>query len=547
MASKKATLVLKLKDLATRGLNKIDRGLNKLSASVRGTRLGFVAAGVAVLGLGISFVKAAGQIEQWRISFTTMLGSAERADILLGKIKQFAKETPFDLPQVVKGGRALLAFGIEADKIIPTMKALGDVSAGLGVPMERLILNFGQVKAQAKLTGRELRDFAVAGVPLLAVLAKNLNVVEAEIQSMVSKGKIGFKEVEKAFISMSSEGGRFANLMEKQMDSLEGKFSNLGDVVFQVSASFGESMLPATKKVVDVFIKLGDAILRVISTSDDMLSINEIGLEMAEKEIEKLKEKRQAIIDNTFFSQFLDVVELNNSINALERIRADLKAKVKAAKIEKDLAAKKKKRLELERKGTLAAEKRISKDIIKIKQDREKAENKMRKERIDAVRTTLTFISTLTQAKTKELVLIGKAATIALIAMNTQNAASGARAALSSIPIVGPALGQAAFLAIIASGAVQAARVAGIELAEGGIVQPRPGGTIARLGEGGQAEAVIPLDDEGAGLGGITINVGVLVGSEDSVRELAVMIDEELFALKRNNESQAFDTVGSSI
>ena len=106
---------------------------------------------------------------------------------------------------------------------------LGDVSAGLSVPMERLILNFGQVKAQAKLTGRELRDFAVAGVPILDELARNLNKSKSEIQDMVSAGKIGFGEVTEAFKSMTSEGGRFNNLMEEQAKTLLGRISNLKD------------------------------------------------------------------------------------------------------------------------------------------------------------------------------------------------------------------------------------------------------------------------------------------------------------------------------
>ena len=139
------------------------KGLAKISDNLNRSKLVFAAASAGLGALGYASVKAAGKMEQWRISFTTMLGGAEKAEKMLAKIKQFAKETPFDLPQVVKGSKGLLAFGIEAEKIIPTLKSLGDVSAGLGVPMERLILNFGQVKSQAKLTGRELRDFAIAG------------------------------------------------------------------------------------------------------------------------------------------------------------------------------------------------------------------------------------------------------------------------------------------------------------------------------------------------------------------------------------------------
>jgi tape measure domain-containing protein len=105
------------------------------------------------------------------------------------------------------------------------------VSAGLGVPMERLILNFGQVRVQGQLTGRELRDFAIAGVPLIDELAKNLGVTKERIADMVSEGKIGFPEVSTAFETMTSNGGKFEDLMDKQSKTFSGIVSNMSDEI----------------------------------------------------------------------------------------------------------------------------------------------------------------------------------------------------------------------------------------------------------------------------------------------------------------------------
>lgn len=237
-------------------------GLKKIGDDLSRSKLLFAAATASIAAVGLASLKAAGQMEQWRISFTTMLGSAEKAGVLLEMIKEFAKETPFELPDVVKGAKNLLAFGIEGDKLLPTLKSLGDVSAGLGVPMERLILNFGQIKSQAKLTGRELRDFAIAGVPLLSELAKNLNITEKEVQDMVSAGKIGFEEVDKAFKTMSGEGGKFANLMKNQMKSLFGIWSNLKDAIIQAAIAVGDILIPITKDLVMWLIKLVDMFMK---------------------------------------------------------------------------------------------------------------------------------------------------------------------------------------------------------------------------------------------------------------------------------------------
>src|SRR3990172_354952 len=138
----------------------------------------------AVQGISNFITKVAsvrGEFQQLQVAFETMLGSKIAADKMMQDVVEFAKKTPFEIGEVASGTKQLLAYGIESQKIIPTLKSLGDVAAALSVPMERLILNYGQVRVQGKLTGRELRDFSIAGVPLVAELAKQLNRAESEI------------------------------------------------------------------------------------------------------------------------------------------------------------------------------------------------------------------------------------------------------------------------------------------------------------------------------------------------------------------------------
>lgn len=182
-----------------------------------------------------------GQFQQLGVAFETMLGNKAKADKLMADAVDFAAKTPFQLTEVARGTKQLLAYKLSAEEVLPTLKALGDVSAGLSVPIERLILNYGQVKTASKLTGRELRDFNMAGVPLISELAKNLNKSETAIQDMVSAGKIGFKDVENAFKTMTNEGGHFANLMDKQSATITGKISNLYDVIDEKLNEIGTS------------------------------------------------------------------------------------------------------------------------------------------------------------------------------------------------------------------------------------------------------------------------------------------------------------------
>jgi len=233
-------------DVDDKELKRLDKGIGQITSNIRRLTVAFAAAGAGML----FFVREAGKLEQTEIAFTTMLGSAEKAKEVLSDLYAFAAKTPFKIPEVEENARTLLAMGIEVDKIIPTMKALGDVAAGLSKPLWRIALNYGQVKTQAKLTGRELRDFAVLGVPIIAELATMLNKTKAEIQEMVSRGKIGFPIVEEAFRRMSSEGGDFNNLMIKQSKSLFGLWSNLIDFLIIYSRRVGKTLLPQAKRMV---------------------------------------------------------------------------------------------------------------------------------------------------------------------------------------------------------------------------------------------------------------------------------------------------------
>lgn len=219
-------------------MDSFSSSLGGISSQLAGIGAGLTATlTVPLTLLGKTMVEQVGNIEQLRVAFDTMLGSAEAGAKALNDVQQFAAKTPFDLPQVAAGAKQLLAFGTSTQDLIPTLKSLGDVSAGLNVPLERIILNYGQIQVQGKLTGRELRDFSTAGVPLIETLAKQFGKTRSEITDMVSEGRIGFKDVEKAFQSMTGEGGRFFNLMEKQSKTLQGVVSNIKDNFVRLSLS----------------------------------------------------------------------------------------------------------------------------------------------------------------------------------------------------------------------------------------------------------------------------------------------------------------------
>lgn len=231
------------------------------------------------------------------------------------------------------------------------------------------------------------------------------------------------------------------------------------------------------------------------------------------------------------------------ALMANEQDRAELESLNKTIAKEKNTTA----AVEAERKKRVLLQKYYDKQEMLGKDALDEFDEFFQQKSMRRATEAAGYLSRLQNSKNSEMVAIGKAAAIANIGIDTARGAVAAYAALAPIPFVGPGLGAAAAAAMIAYGAEQTAQVAGIQLAEGGIVKSRPGGIQATIGEGGRDEAVIPLDDDRAAgvLGGVTINInaGAFVGDQASAREFARFVDHELYRMKRSNESLSFDGV----
>lgn len=256
-------ILLTLKDLATGNLDKTSKEAQQLKGKLEGVQSAFQTLAV---GSGIAFaaisggiykaVQAAATLEQAEVAFSTMLGSGEKAKQLLNDLSVLASSTPFELTGIRQTAKQLLAFGITADEMIPTLKILGDVSAGVSVPIEQVAYAYGQVRTANQLYGTELRQFMNAGVPILDELAKMYGVTASEAKKMVEEGKVGFDDVEKAFQNMSGEGGRFFNMMEQQSQTFNGRMSTLKDTINKFLEDAGKPLLEQFKPMVEWIIKI---------------------------------------------------------------------------------------------------------------------------------------------------------------------------------------------------------------------------------------------------------------------------------------------------
>ncbi len=225
------------------------------------------AAGFSAISFAKKVAEVRGQFQQLEVAFTTMLGSAEKASSLMQQLTKTAAVTPFDLQGVTQGAKQLLAYGIEAEKVNDTLVHLGDIAAGLSIPLNDLVYLYGTTMTQGRMFTQDLRQFMGRGIPLAEELAKQFGVTKDKVQELVSSGKVGAKEFNEAIMAMSSEGGKFAGLMEAQSKTINGQISNIEDAIDTMFNEIGqksEGIINGTLSVVSSLVENYERVGKVL-------------------------------------------------------------------------------------------------------------------------------------------------------------------------------------------------------------------------------------------------------------------------------------------
>lgn len=198
-------------------------------------KLGLLFSVAAIEGYIGKLVQVRGEFELQNRALQAILQNKDQADQLFNQVVELAVRSPYRVKELVTYTKQLAAYRIETEKLYDTTKMLADISSGLGVEMDRLILAFGQVKAANYLRGTELRQFSEAGINILGELATYFTELEGrmvsvgEVFDMVSNRMVAFEDVEEVFKRITSAGGIFYNMQEIQAETLQGQISNLQD------------------------------------------------------------------------------------------------------------------------------------------------------------------------------------------------------------------------------------------------------------------------------------------------------------------------------
>lgn len=604
MAQEKATLWIKIKQTGQTALGKLPKILGAIGKAglVAGTAIvGFVAGVAKMAGMSAQF-------DAVKRAFTNLATTqGQDADKMLAKMRELSRGTVSDMKLMQSANQALL-LGLPVDRFGDMLEIarsasqatgesmdfmLNSIVTGLGRGSKLMLDNLGIVfkiedaysdyaKANGKLvsslTEAEKKQAFINKALAVGVenakaagssnltLSERIQQVKASFQNLsivigqkvapalsffLDEGQTLFASIEK-WVTSSSATSFFKNLT-KAIAIGKNAFVAYGQTIgtiftgiFFTMANAMSGNFKAAASSIKTTLELikDDAIKNKNQLETDLASIDEkfkaaevervVNTEMAKKiarekaRIEKQQELETA--DEMEMERLIAQKEAENElIGATEEQKNDIMLRANAKAIQ--TATNHDKKMEL-----------LKKRAVLLDQKQELQQTEIKKKELEAreaaMQSSLSRISRLQTANSKTLATIGKAAAIAQIMIDTPVAITKA---LTAGPIIGPILAAG----IAAQAGQQLAAVHGVQLAEGGVVMPRPGGVQATIGEGGQREAVIPLPDgmDIGNLGGgmqITFT-GPVLGDENQAREFAVMLDRQLLELRRSNESVSFD------
>lgn len=262
-----AQTAAKVQSDLVRGFERANSHAGKLNSTVQDLKSLFLQGGL-VFGaqqFAMSIITTGGEMEKQHIALQSILGDMQNANTMFNQIKELALNSPFTFSELNRDVKQLAAYGVEYDQLYDTTKRLADMSSGLGVSFDRIALAFGQVQARGWLDGKELRQIAYAGIPLLEKLSEfyskqeGRNVSTSEIKTRISNREVSFDDVKSIFWQMTDAGGQFYNMQQVLSETLLGRYNKLKDAWEIMLADFanGKNVIGGTfKGILDVVTNL---------------------------------------------------------------------------------------------------------------------------------------------------------------------------------------------------------------------------------------------------------------------------------------------------
>ncbi len=227
-------------------------GIKSMGRSVLNAGQGILSLGTSALPFAaLGAVKLAADAETLGIKLKVLTGSAETANSVMRKMDAFAADTPFQKMEIGDAVQKLISFGSASETVFDELRMIGDIAAATGTPIGELAELYGKAQVQGRLFGEDINQLTGRGIPIVAELAKQFGVAESQVKELVSDGKVGFPEMQKAMAAMVGPTGKFGGMMSELSQTTAGKFSTFVDRVLLLGTAIGEQLLPHANKLLD--------------------------------------------------------------------------------------------------------------------------------------------------------------------------------------------------------------------------------------------------------------------------------------------------------
>ena len=465
MAEDIATLGIKvLSDDIVKATKRLDKLENQSKKSTnQNQKLGqsFTAVKVAITAFAGSlvvrqFMQTAGAFESMRVSLETVTGSAEKATMAMAGITEFAKNTPFQVSEITDAFIKLKALGIEPTEA--RLRSFGDTSSAMGKSLNQMI----EAVADAA-TGEfeRLKEFGIKA-------RSEGDNVSFTFQGVTTTVKKNSEEITKYLQDIGDV--KFAGAMSKQMETLNGRISNLGDAWDSLLVAFGETgALNLAKGGVDTIINAVKTLEEGLSNAEKLGAklynwLNNVPADPIQKLKDEIKDlewhQRNTIFGSRHWAEVTD--ELTEKYKKLKELGGSLAENAAKAGGIDEAGKSEKTQAELEAENEKLAEERAEREFARFEEEMRQIdelqaaklynlqfEKNVAKERINVAKGLFGNLSTLMASESKKEFEVGKAAATATAVIKGIEAVQSSYAAGAKVggPWVGAAYAAAAAIA----------------------------------------------------------------------------------------------------
>lgn len=232
------------------GLKKAENNLERFEKRARGAEKyskglaqGLAVVGTAMGALGLWAITAAGKIEQTEIAFTTLLGSASAAKVMIKDLQEFAARTPFQFQGLADSARLLVTMGMNAQETLPIIRTVADAVAAAGGGQEELMgvaRALGQIQAKGKVSAEELMQLAERGIPAQKILQEELGLTGEQVANIGNQGITAEQGIAALLNGLTK---RFKGAAEEQSKTILGMWSTLKDNVTMTLVPLGQLII----------------------------------------------------------------------------------------------------------------------------------------------------------------------------------------------------------------------------------------------------------------------------------------------------------------